>query len=560
MADGIQVRTLEELREHFDLGIVLEYYASGRLDKWLKNGYYDKEAEKIRALDSASNDFKKSLCDILSVPYLESDDEHIDLDDIAKRNERRRYLRQFTDDDKILAADNVAFTQDELENLLKKHVKKIYLCGDFFTIPANKRSITYIGINNPMVIFRGETIVSGIDFQGLQFDISSYIDEDKFFSSFADNLILGVRLLNIAAEKGSAAAQYYLGLCYENGCGVEEDIEEAIEWYQKAAAQGNAEAQCRLGICYKIFYYGGNYAEKAADLFRKAASQGVERAQALLGKCYYYGDGVKQDYAEALKWCRKAVAQGEAELVVDAQAILGMCYYYGDGVEKNYIEAVKWCRRAANQKNKLAQTLLGFCYYKGRGVEQSYKEAVNWFQEATEQDEKNAQRMLGICYCEGKGVLQNDREGIRWYKKASEQGEVNATISLAFIYTPGFERAFVEPNILEAAKWFRRAAEQGSEEAKDYLDNIAVYFKDRKEKNIEWYRKAVDENDVEAQSYLGMCYEEGHGVEEDVGEAIEWYHKAAAQGNAEASKNSIRCNMAIMKNNVHKLQELVDDL
>ena len=31
MADGAEVRTLDQLREHFDLASVLGYYSSGRL-------------------------------------------------------------------------------------------------------------------------------------------------------------------------------------------------------------------------------------------------------------------------------------------------------------------------------------------------------------------------------------------------------------------------------------------------------------------------------------------------------------------------------------------------
>ena len=60
-----------------------------------------------------------------------------------------------------------------------------------------------------------------------------------------------------------------------------------MKWYQKAAAQGNASAQNRIG-----------------DL-------------------YYNGNGVKQDYEEALKWYRKAAAQG------NVSANIGLLYALG---------------------------------------------------------------------------------------------------------------------------------------------------------------------------------------------------------------------------------------
>ena len=39
------------------------------------------------------------------------------------------------------------------------------------------------------------------------------------------------------AEAGNAAAQYNLGILYENGLGVAKDAVKAYRWYQKAAPQ-----------------------------------------------------------------------------------------------------------------------------------------------------------------------------------------------------------------------------------------------------------------------------------------------------------------------------------
>ena len=43
---------------------------------------------------------------------------------------------------------------------------------------------------------------------------------------------------------------------------------------------------------------------------RKAAEQGYAQAQFDLGHCYFYGWGVAEDKAEAVKWYRKAAEQG----------------------------------------------------------------------------------------------------------------------------------------------------------------------------------------------------------------------------------------------------------
>ena len=61
-----------------------------------------------------------------------------------------------------------------------------------------------------------------------------------------------------------------------------------------------------------------------------------------------------QDYAEAVKWYRKAAEQGYA----DAQYNLGSCYYNGKGVPQNYAEAVKWYCKAVGQGHADAIELL----------------------------------------------------------------------------------------------------------------------------------------------------------------------------------------------------------
>ena len=70
---------------------------------------------------------------------------------------------------------------------------------------------------------------------------------------------------------------------------------------------------------------------------------------------YVKGQGVPQDYAEAVKWFRKAADQGDA----DAQNNLGQMYITGQGVPKDDGEAIKWFRKAADQENAVAQEKFG---------------------------------------------------------------------------------------------------------------------------------------------------------------------------------------------------------
>ena len=69
---------------------------------------------------------------------------------------------------------------------------------------------------------------------------------------------------------------------------------------------------------------------------------------------YEKGEGVEQDFKEAVKWCQKAADQGLA----DAQYGLGVMYYNGLEVEQDKMEGIKWLRKAAEQGYTKAQEAL----------------------------------------------------------------------------------------------------------------------------------------------------------------------------------------------------------
>jgi uncharacterized protein len=112
----------------------------------------------------------------------------------------------------------------------------------------------------------------------------------------------------------------------------------------------------------------------------------------------YNGQGVTQDYKEALKWYRLAADQGNA----DAQYFLGNMYQDGKGVVQDYREGVKWLRLAAQQGMPRAQLLLGIQYYGGKeGVGQDYQYSYMWLSLA-------ASKLDGVLA----GVAARQRNGV----------------------------------------------------------------------------------------------------------------------------------------------------
>lgn len=143
MADGVQVRTLEALKESFDVERVVGYFLEGKLQTWLEDRYYEDEAEAVAALSKEDAQLGRKLSEIFDVEYVET--EAVDVEEIAWKNERLAKLKQLTDDDEIIKnIDSVAFNQEELADLYEEGVEKIYLCEGEFNIPKSKQKLEYI--------------------------------------------------------------------------------------------------------------------------------------------------------------------------------------------------------------------------------------------------------------------------------------------------------------------------------------------------------------------------------------------------------------------------------
>ena len=69
------------------------------------------------------------------------------------------------------------------------------------------------------------------------------------------------------------------------------------------------------------------------------AERGEPNSEAGLAFLYFKGLGVRQSYAVAADWYRKAAEQNQPE----AQLFLGSLYFHGNGVGRDYVQAYKWC-------------------------------------------------------------------------------------------------------------------------------------------------------------------------------------------------------------------------
>ena len=145
MEDGVEVRSMEELRDNFSLSRLLEYFNDGRLVTWLQDRYENTIAEEIAAINPNEEDVEKKICEVLDVKYDENTSEEEGMAEERKR--KLELLKEYPDAMKYAKnVDYVAFDQDDLYDLLDGDAKEIYLCGKRFSVPISKGNTKYIGI------------------------------------------------------------------------------------------------------------------------------------------------------------------------------------------------------------------------------------------------------------------------------------------------------------------------------------------------------------------------------------------------------------------------------
>ena len=346
--------------------------------------------------------------------------------------------------------------------------------------------------------------------------------------------------LETSAQNSDPEAQFQMGKKYEDGDGVEKDMEQAIFWYTKTAEQGHAEAQYRLGNIYSLYdddeynddNDNNNNKEKAVFWYTKAAEQGHAEAQFQMGKWYENDDSSLQNYLVAKLWYEKAANQGHAE----SQYNLGNIYRYGRGIPQEYSKAAYWYQQAAEQDYMEAQYNLGEMYYYGYGMKKDIEQAIFWYEKAANQGYANASYNLAKIYNYGFDVEIDHEECFFWYKKAAKQGHMEAQYEVGSFYD--IVDIGVEANDEKADYWYQKAAEQGHVYAQYTLgvhysfgfmgvnldDSMAVF----------WYSQAANRGYASAQYELGVMYKLGQGVSPNRDTAIDWLKKAANQGHKKA--------------------------
>jgi len=295
------------------------------------------------------------------------------------------------------------------------------------------------------------------------------------------------------AEASDAQAQFELGRAYEDGKGVPQDNDRAVEWFRKSAEQGNAQAQNSLGVMYAQGRGVQRDRAEAVRWYRKAAKQGLPEALYNVAIAYYNGEGAEHNTAMACTWMMMAQRKGDTDTAEALRHIedelnqrldrckfdLAFLYEKGDEVPQDMPAAVALYKEATAQPDNRrsvfstsAQYKLCRLYFAGNGVPKDYGQAKSW---CNKSEESFVYVVMGRMAEEGVGGKKNPSKAMDFYRKAAAMGVPEGFMEAGRLRM----ESGTHQGDLQAYFWYAIAAKRKDSGAAEKLHEMVARLSDK---------------------------------------------------------------------------------
>ena len=369
------------------------------------------------------------------------------------------------------------------------------------------------------------------------------------------------------AVLGDSDVQFQLGQMYQQGVGVEKDIQKAIKYYSQAAALQDLRAEYNLGLIWLDGEAGTPDFQQAMGWLNDAAFKGNVEAQYVLARILQRGYKnasnelvIQPDYqqAQSLYHLASSMQYGPAEyelaemLIRDQATTLSvmekqkrintMKSLYQDAVAKGVqaaalplaffdamdsdlmkqAKAYEVAKTEAESDNKQAALLFAMLLDRGVGVEADHEGALSWYEKAS--DNPVSAFILGTY-----AAASSDAEkGRVLLNKAAQAGFSYANLNLAILDKK--ENKDFLPTLSAAHHLGNATASLLL--ADYYLMNVQDDAALKEARDI--YQRLAEKGDKTGELKVGYMLELGLGGPVDRTTAASWYEKAAEQGYATA--------------------------
>lgn len=370
------------------------------------------------------------------------------------------------------------------------------------------------------------------------------------------------------ADLGSAQGQYIMGRMHEEGLGVEQSADKAVNYYRLATEQGHSSAACYLGDYYREGCIGGVEKNPSAAFayYVSSANDGNPMGYYYTARSYLEGCGVEKDTAAAVHYLSQA-ARGEVAPAADRLAgiyrygaievvpnpdsalayyIMGMqlgnahsCFVVGSKLleEGSSEMAVQVLDNGAQRGSDSAMVLLSKCMLQGVGMKTPNPElAYSLVSVATTYGNSEAYYIKGLYTRMGIGCQPEEALAKSYLDTSAAMGNAAAMYQLVFAHEQGYG---CDPDHEQAVSWLRKSASLDYAPAINllitlYMNGDEVVAKDESKAFALAKYGADILGSLGSLRILAQCYQQGIGCVLSTAKAVELYTKAAEHGSVDA--------------------------
>ncbi|TID29818.1 hypothetical protein CANINC_001633 [Pichia inconspicua] len=299
-------------------------------------------------------------------------------------------------------------------------------------------------------------------------------DESRGFTLFWD----------AAVKQGDPVACYRIACCLESGVGCRQDVPESIVFFEKGASLGDPSSMCQLGMmhfaglngCVQDVALAVSYHKQAYETLRKKEVMSFDPL--ISARSFQDARGALYTLAKLHQTDRQILCLTDETDLKTRETIKQL---KENNVWCNRVKALKYYIEAAKLGHNEAQAGLGYYYSQG------------FFPTYLFKSDKEAGGENAGC---------DARKSIYWFSKAAAEGHVYAALGLA--------------------RWYGSGAVD---------DNGKIILRRDEQQAFLWGRKAADAGElVEAEYMIGVCFEQGFGVERNFTMARNYFERSARKG------------------------------
>jgi len=234
-------------------------------------------------------------------------------------------------------------------------------------------------------------------------------------------------LLRTGIKGGDAAALAAYGTALFGGVGRHRPQPLAgATWLKRSAFLGHPGGMRDYSITLRQDVWGPPDLPAAFFWARQAALKGDAASLLLVGSAYFTGEGVEQDFEEAVRWFQRAAARGVSE----GKHALAVARLTGKGIEQDPARAIEALEALVEAELGLAYVTLGRIYLDGEFVERDLARARELFRAACAKRQAEGYLYYSELLAKGRGGPVDLPEARLWIERAIKAGVVGAQASL----------------------------------------------------------------------------------------------------------------------------------